>query len=61
MNEVDNCLVNLGCVFNLDELDLKVDFALYQSISCGHGQCSVDDFQIYTSLLCRLETYWRMQ
>lgn len=61
MNEVDSYLVNLGCELNLDKLDLKVDFALYQSISCGHGQCSMDDSQFYTSLLHRLEIYWQMQ
>lgn len=61
MNEIDGYLANLGYVLNLDKLDLKMDFALHRSSSCGHGQCSTDDFQIYTSLLQRLETYWRLQ
>lgn len=56
MNEVDSYLANLGSVLNLGKLDLKVGFAPHQSSSCGRGQRSTDDFQIYTSLPQRLET-----
>lgn len=53
--------MSLGYVLNLDQWDIKVDFALCWSISCGPGQCSKDNCPFYAPLLYRLGTCWLLQ